>query len=64
MIAAQSDGVWVSLWGANAIAHVSGDGEYRADRPPARSEPHGLAIGPDGSLWVALERGAIRRIDG
>ena len=28
VIPAQSDGVWVSLWGANAVAHVSDDGEY------------------------------------
>ncbi len=64
VIAAQADGVWVSLWGANAIAHVSDDGEYaQIDLPPG-SEPHGLALGPDNALWVALESGALRRIDG
>jgi virginiamycin B lyase len=26
------------------------------------SEPHGLAIGPDGALWVALETGSVARI--
>ena len=46
MIAAQSDGVWVSLWGADAIAHISGDGEYAEIPLEPGAEPHGMAIGP------------------
>ena len=57
VIAAQADGVWVSLWGSSEIPHVSDDGEL-AELPLRRgSEPHGLAIGPDDALWVALESG-------
>ena len=62
VIAAQADGVWVSLWGSGAIAHVSDDGEIAELPLPAGSEPHGLAIGPDDVLWVALESGSVIRI--
>ena len=62
MIAAQADGVWVSLWGADQIAHVSDEGEVATLDLPPGSEPHGMAIGPDGALWVALEAGAVIRI--
>jgi virginiamycin B lyase len=62
VIAAQSDGVWVSLWGADQIAHVSDEGEVATIDLPAGSEPHGMAIGPDEALWVALENGAVIRI--
>jgi virginiamycin B lyase len=63
VIADPDDGVWVSLWGANQIARVSGDGAEVAtiDLPPG-SEPHGLAIGPDGAPWVALESGYALRM--
>jgi len=30
---------------------------------PAASESHGLTIGADGALWVALESGAVTRIN-
>ena len=62
IIAAQSDGVWVSLWGADQIAHVSDEGEIATLDLPPGSEPHGMAIGPDGALWVALEAGSVIRI--
>ena len=29
---------------------------------PSGSEPHGLAIGPDGALWAALEAGYVMRL--
>ena len=62
VIAAPADGVFVSLWGAGEIAHVSFDGEVAT--LPAGPEPHGLAIGPDEALWVALEDGAVVRVAG
>ena len=50
VIAAQSDGVWVSLWGANAIAHVSGDGEFaQIDLPPGSASRTGSRSGPTGT---------------
>jgi hypothetical protein len=29
------------------------------DLPAPKSEPHGLAVGPAGNLWVALEIGRV-----
>jgi virginiamycin B lyase len=62
VIAAQADGVWVSLWASNQIVHISDDGELAELPLPPASEPHGLAIGPDRALWVALESGSVLRI--
>jgi hypothetical protein len=32
------------------------------DLPTPGAEPHGIASGPDGALWTALEIGALARI--
>ena len=56
-------GCWLSQWGSDSVAHVSADGQVREVALPAGSEPHGLAIGPDGALWVALETGSVARIE-
>ncbi len=62
VIAAQADAGIDVGWGSNQIAHVSDEGEVATINLPAGSEPHGLAIGPDDALWVALESGAVIRI--
>ena len=65
VIAAQSDGVWVSLWGSERDRCTSAT---TASSPSSRcrreSEPHGLVIGPDDALWVALESGSVLRFSG
>lgn len=60
-VAADRDGgVWASLWGTNALAHASAAGEVSLHPlPGVVSEPHGLAVAPDGTVWTALESGAL-----
>jgi virginiamycin B lyase len=56
-------GVWVTLWGANQVAHFADDGTFSAhDLPTADSEPHGIAVAADGTVWVALETGALAEL--
>ena len=62
VVADPAGGVWVSLWGADRIAHVSADGETVTIDLPAGSEPHGMAVAGDGALWVALEAGYVLRL--
>jgi virginiamycin B lyase len=63
-VAADPDtGVWVTLWGANQVAHIADDGTISAhDLPTADSEPHGIAVAADGTVWVALETGALAEL--
>jgi virginiamycin B lyase len=61
-IAAIADAIWFVEIAAGQAGHIGPDGEVREIALPASSEPHGLTIGPDGALWVALERGAVARI--
>ncbi|WP_025159441.1 virginiamycin B lyase family protein [Leifsonia aquatica] len=57
-------GVWATLWGANALAHVSASGEITLHPLPADvAEPHGLTVAPDGTVWTALESGALAALD-
>ena len=32
------------------------------DLPTPASEPHGIAVAPDGHVWVALERGMLAEL--
>lgn len=35
---------------------------HEHDLPTPPSEPHGIALGPDGALWTALEIGSVARV--
>ena len=60
-VAADADGgVWATLWGTDAVAQVDADGELSLHPlPDGESEPHGIAVAPDGSVWVAMESGVL-----
>jgi virginiamycin B lyase len=58
-----ADGVWVSLWGTGQVVSVADDGTLSPhDLPDPESEPHGLAVAEDGTVWVALESGALAEL--
>ncbi|UXA09817.1 hypothetical protein KXD97_16570 [Mycobacterium sp. SMC-8] len=45
---------WFTEWAAGRVGHLTADGvisEYAL--PVAASEPHGIAVVPDGTVWVA-----------
>lgn len=54
-------GCWFTLWGSNQLGYVTLAGEFSfVDlEPSGHSEPHGLAVAPSGSVWVAMESGAL-----
>ncbi len=53
-------GLWATLWGSNQLAHIALDGAIDVvDLPGGQSEPHGLAVAADGTVWVAMESGAL-----
>ncbi|WP_431279440.1 virginiamycin B lyase family protein [Leifsonia poae] len=56
-------GVWVTLWGTDQLANVADDGTITLhDLPTTESEPHGVAVASDGTVWVALESGALAEV--
>lgn len=58
-----ADGVWVTLWGTGQVASVADDGTVVThDLPDPESEPHGIAVAEDGTVWVALESGALAEL--
>ena len=63
IVADRHDRCWLSQWGNSRVARVTADGHLHEITLPAASESHGLTIGPDGALWVALETGSAARID-
>lgn len=53
--------LWFTEWAASRLGRITVDGRIsEVDLPGA--EPHGLAAGPGGTLWVALESGALARV--
>ena len=63
IVADRHDCCWLSQWANSRVARVTADGHVCEITLPAASEPHGLTIGPDDALWVALEAGSAARID-
>lgn len=58
-------GCWVTLWAADSLAHLDERGTVTAVHDlGAGSEPHGVAVGPDGTVLVALEIGQVAMIRG
>ena len=56
-------GVWATLWGTGQVIFVADDGTVSThDLPDPESEPHGLAVAADGTVWVALESGALAEL--
>ncbi|MEV0981374.1 hypothetical protein [Streptomyces sp. NPDC049915] len=55
--------VWFTEWGGNRVGTTAPDGSLTVHGlPTPHSEPHGIAPGPGGALWTALEIGALARI--
>jgi virginiamycin B lyase len=56
-------GCWATLWATSAIVEMDRNGEIisQAGFGPG-AEPHSLAIAPDTSVWVALEKGALAHV--
>nr|BFE56828.1 virginiamycin B lyase [Dactylosporangium thailandense] len=63
IVADPAGGCWYTEWAGNRLGHVDagGTGIRTWDLPTPDSEPHGLAVAPDGTVWVALERGSVAR---
>ena len=56
-------GCWFTLWGSDQLARITLDGAFSAPfidlAPSGHTEPHGVAVGADGTVWVAMESGAL-----
>ncbi|WP_446680264.1 virginiamycin B lyase family protein [Amycolatopsis acididurans] len=54
---------WFTEWGAGRIGRIEANGDIQTFALPDRAcEPHGIAVGPDGAVWAALETGSIARL--
>jgi virginiamycin B lyase len=57
-------GCWFTLWGTNELGFVGLDGAFTfVDLASSgHAEPHGLAVAADGTVWVAMETGALLEV--
>ena len=56
-------GCWFTEWAANRIGHVGPHGVFRHyDLPTPASEPHGVTVALDGTVWSALETGTAAHL--
>jgi virginiamycin B lyase len=63
VVATPDGGCWTTLWGAAAVARLDANGNIVDQHALGEgSEPHGLTVDTDGSVWVALEKGTIAHI--
>ena len=54
IVSGNRDDLWFTEWGANRIGHIDALGAMtEIDLPTPESEPHGIALGTDGRVWVA-----------
>jgi virginiamycin B lyase len=50
----------VALWATDSVARLDREGQTIDEVVFLRgSEPHGVAVAADGSVWVALEAGCL-----
>ena len=63
-IAADDEGgCWVTLWAASSVVRLDVKGRLAEEISfQAGAEPHGLALAPDGTPWVALEAGLLAHL--
>jgi virginiamycin B lyase len=63
VVATDDGGCWITLWAAAALARLDANGNIIAQFTLGKgSEPHGLAVDTDGSVWVALEKGSLAHV--
>lgn len=64
VVATDDGGCRVSLWASTSVVRLDDGGRVVAEVGFAEeAEPHGIALAAAGEVWVALETGALARID-
>jgi virginiamycin B lyase len=60
----RAGGCWFTEWAAGRIGYITPDGKITEyDLPTPSSEPHGLTVGWDGTVHVALENAGLARLE-